>query len=210
MPYREMPLPVGKRAPRKWPLRLLLTGVTFAAPTLGLLGLMDFGAHVDGPGVGLFGEGGGASGLLVLAGALTSVGSLAIAIVSPTARWVGLPAGVLAFLVFMGLGGPLRVFHAAWAWQCAGGSLDACVVGQQAKPRADRGATGKECEAGDRRACAQLLDGPEGYEKELACKALGPECAACSVGGSSVGCKDWIACGDVNRLCASDAGAPPR
>ena len=203
MAYREMPLPKAQPAPRKWPRRVVLAAAVFTGPTCGLVALMDFGSIVDGPGMGLFGEH-SPSALFLLAGLLASAAATMLAMAWPTARWWGLGAGLLALVAFFGLGAANGLFHASWWWQCRRGSLDACVVAEQASPRDDRGAEAKECEAGDARACARLVVKPDEFENRLVCERLGPSCASCASGNYA--CTDPRACTMVRQRCSK---SPP-
>jgi len=146
MPYRVMPQPKAVPPPRKWPYRLALAGVLFATISCGFMMLVEFGANVDGPGVGY----GRAIVVMVMAGAAGGlIGTLTYAQRWPWARSIGLPAGAIAAIAFIGLRGPIHILHASWRWSCDHGDGVACH---------GLGDERRGCDLGYSPSCSRLID----------------------------------------------------
>jgi hypothetical protein len=175
--------------------------VTFFAGAGPSVAIMDFGAHVDGPGVGLLVGYEGASGALLSLGFLAGIFTVVFAWRWPTARFVGLTAGVAAFVLFDTFG-MRELFWTSWKLQCAAGALDACWASEQARAAGpspeSREAVRAGCRSNDRRACVALLEDPSPEDRALLCAGLVPACAGdCAKGG----CNATLVCFSVKDQC---------
>ena len=199
MPQAPAPAP-----PRGWPRVVALALLAAASPSAGCMALVDFGAHVDGPGVGYGGRHGAGAFLFGVATiALVSVALLASR--WPWARWRGIGIGVALALAFVATGMPVRMLRASWRRACDNGtSEEACAaIASLDPPGSPRRVayTRLACARHDVRACEELLDSGD---TEVACGALGLECATCIHGLCGV---PAATCLRVRQTCA-DAGAP--
>lgn len=144
VPYRTMDLPETPRPPAKWPRRAGLAVVTFVAIACGFMLLVEFGAQVDGPGVGY------GWGVLrpVMVGAVGGfIGALVLGVRWPTARAVGWSSGVVLAIAFIAARGPIHLLEASWTWRCDRGEGDACH---------GLGDERRACQDGYRPSCALL------------------------------------------------------
>lgn len=107
MPQTPAPAP-----PRKWPYRVAVAVPTCLGWTCGFLLMVDFGAHVDGPGVGFGEELTKAIGVL---GVSSILASLVGGIHWKWARWTGWLAGFGVFVAIVAAQVPIRLLHAAFA-----------------------------------------------------------------------------------------------
>lgn len=164
MAYRTMPEPVAPAPPKKWPKRVVMALAIFVSLACGFMELIDFGAHVDGPGVGY------GSGVL---GALTVgfFGGAALAIVMlaawPTARLHGVLGGIALAVAFIFAKMPIHLLRAAWHSRCDHGEGAACH---------GLGDERRGCQVGYWPSCSRLLERtPE--DQTIACAAMVLPCS---------------------------------
>lgn len=173
-----MPQPVAPPTPRKWPHRVIIACATFLWFALGIMALADFGAFVDGPGVGYFGSKPSGAFYLSMGSFASFVVALVLVVKWPFARWIGLAAGCAAFLVFLFGGAPIALMHFAWSRACVHGDDAACRAWIAVLP--DRDARRQQyaepaCRDGDQSSCEVWLEtgGPR------ACRAIVSMCVDC-------------------------------
>jgi hypothetical protein len=115
---------------------VLVAAFAFAAPAAGFMGLVDFGAHIDGPGIGYSPTQLVAPFLFGVA-VLAFVAVLLLAARWPWARWRAILPGIGLAAAFVAMGAPLALLHASWRRACASGSAAACDAIAQMKRRGD-------------------------------------------------------------------------
>ena len=173
MTYRTMPLSPPKPPPRKWPYVVTVALFAFAAPSAGFMMLVDFGAHVDGPGVG-YGAHHGAGAFLFGASLISLVACVLLATRWPWARWRAIAIGAALAIAFVLSGAPTKMLFHSWKRACDLGSADGCYAYAETLPERDpaRKPLLRSACRGDRwEVCDRLLDGdPE--DKQAACDLL--------------------------------------
>ena len=164
--------------PRKWPYRGIIACGTFVTFAAAIMALVDFGSFVDGPGAGYLGSNGSSSfGLFAVSG-LSFVVTLVLVVRWPFARWFGIGAGVVAFVVFLFGGAPVAIMRVAWARACVRGDDRACGASLNVLADTDPRLTGfaeRACRYGDPNACARW----RAVDSVGACRSIGDSCAVC-------------------------------